>query len=128
MIRSALEMKVDSLTQANEGLMVQNESLEWDVSDHDKLLEESRAEAEVVRHDRDWLLQVGVVRIMDKLIEHPEFTSVVSRIRDVAFVTSEESGRGGLKAELDTSVMILTLVIPCPATLPISMMHYLLLL
>lgn len=39
--------------------------------------------------------------IMDKLIEHLEFTSAVSRIRYVAFVAAEESGRSGLKAEVD---------------------------
>lgn len=36
-----LEMKVGSLTQANKGLMIQNESLERDVSDQDKLLGEA---------------------------------------------------------------------------------------
>lgn len=55
-IRSALEAKVNSLTQANEGLMIQNESLKHNVCDCDKLLEEARAEAEVVRRDKDWLL------------------------------------------------------------------------
>lgn len=34
--RSALEVKVDSLTQVNEGLMIQDESLERDAADHDR--------------------------------------------------------------------------------------------
>lgn len=49
--RSLLRWKVDSLTQANDGLMIQNDILEHDVSDCDKILEEARAEVEVVRHD-----------------------------------------------------------------------------
>lgn len=38
---------------------------------------------------------------MDKIIEDTEFTGVVSRIRHAAFVTGEESGCSGLKAEVD---------------------------
>lgn len=100
-IRYALEAKVDFLTQENEGLMTQNESLERDVCDRDTLLEEARVEAEAVRRDRDWLLQVGFMHIMDKLIEHPKFTIVVSRIRHAAFIASEESDSSGLKVEVD---------------------------
>lgn len=51
--------------------------------------------------DQDWLLQVGVVCIMDKLIEHLEFTSGINRIRHAAFVGGEESGRARLKAYID---------------------------
>ena len=78
-IRSELERKMDYLTQANEGLMIQNESLDQDVSNRDKLLEEARVESEVVRPFRDWLLQVWVVRIMDKVIEH--LSSLVRLVR-----------------------------------------------
>lgn len=69
--RSALEEKMDSLTHYNEGWMIQNESLEHDVVGHDILVEKARADAEALCQDRGWLLQVGVVHIMDKLIEHP---------------------------------------------------------
>nr|KAJ0190434.1 hypothetical protein LSAT_V11C800451160 [Lactuca sativa] len=46
---------------------------------------------ETTRVDRNWLIQVGLVRVMDKLIEHPEFTGGISCIRHAAFVTREES-------------------------------------
>lgn len=92
-IQPALEATVDSLTQANEGLMIQNESLERDVCDRDKLIAGVRVEVEVAQRDWDWLLRVGVVRIMDKLIEHLEFIGAVSRIMHVTFVAGEESGR-----------------------------------
>lgn len=39
---------------------------------------------------------------MDKLIEHPNFTGAMSRIRHAAFLVGEESGRNGLKAEVDS--------------------------
>lgn len=39
---------------------------------------------------------------MDKRIEHPKFIGVVSRIRHVAFVTGEDSGRSALKAKVDS--------------------------
>lgn len=39
--------------------------------------------------------------ILDKLIEHPEFTIIVSRIRHAAFVSGEESDHDGLKVEID---------------------------
>lgn len=45
---------------------------------------------------------MGVVRIMDKLIEHSEFSNAVSQIWHVAFVAGEESYRSGLKAEVDS--------------------------
>lgn len=45
---------------------------------------------------------MGVVHIMDKIIQHPEFTSVVIRIRHVAFVAREESGHNRLNAEVDS--------------------------
>lgn len=82
--------------------MMQNKSLERDVCDSDKFLEEARVEAEVVCHDWDWLLQVGFVRIIYKIIEHLEFTSTISRIRHVAFVFGDESSRSGLKAGMDS--------------------------
>lgn len=41
---------------------------------------------------------------METLIEHPEFTSGISRIRHAAFVAGEESDRAGLKAEIDFGV------------------------
>lgn len=71
-IRSLLEAKVDSLTEA-------------------------------LCRDKDWLLQVGVMCIMDKLNEHMEFTSMVSQIRHAAFFTGEEFGHCGLKADVDSS-------------------------
>lgn len=49
-----------------------------DVNSCDKLIEEIRVEVETLHRDHDWLLQVGVVHIMDKLIENPEFTSGIS--------------------------------------------------
>lgn len=69
--------------------------MEHNVCDRDKLLEEARAEVEAARHDRDWPLWVGVVHIMDKLIEHPQFTGVVSQIMHVMFFDGEESGHSG---------------------------------
>lgn len=98
-VRALLVTKVDSLVYSNERLMVQNEILEQDVVDCNKLVEEIRAEMEALHQDRDWLLRVGVVRIMDKLIKHLEFTGRVSRIRHVAFIVGEEPVRVGLKLE-----------------------------
>lgn len=80
--------------------MIPKERLEQDVCNCDKcdnLIADARAEADAAQQDRDWLLRVGVIHIMDKLIEHPEFTGTVSRIRHAMFVTGEESGRSGLK-------------------------------
>lgn len=57
-------------------------------------------EMESLRVDRDWLLHVAVVRVMDKLTEHLVFTDGVIRIWHVAFVTGEESRRSSLKAEI----------------------------
>lgn len=97
-----MEAKIDSLTHANEGLMIQNDILERDVCDHDELLAEARDEAEANMHDRDLLLCVGVVRIMEKLIEHAEFTGAVIRIRYTVFVVGEESECSRLKAKVDS--------------------------
>nr|KAJ0209428.1 hypothetical protein LSAT_V11C400206260 [Lactuca sativa] len=88
-VRSVLEGQVESLTQANEGLMIQNESLEWDLADREW-------ELEVLRGDRKVLLQVGFVRIMDRLLEHPEFIGGISQIRHAAFVAREESVDAGM--------------------------------
>lgn len=51
---------------------------------------------------RDWLLHVGVVCIMDNLIEHLKFTIRFSQIRYAAFVVGEEFGHVGLKADIDS--------------------------
>ena len=93
-VRSVLEGQVESLTQANEGLMIQNESLDRDLADRER-------ELEVLNADRSWLLQVGFVHVMDKLLKHPEFTGGISRIRHAAFVVGEESGWANLKAQVD---------------------------
>lgn len=101
-VRSALEVKLDALTQSNEGLMIQNESLERNVGDHDKLIVDARAEAGAARCGWDWLLRVGVIHIMYKLIEHPEFTGDVSQIRHATFVVGEESCHSCLKAVMES--------------------------
>lgn len=44
---------------------------------------------------------MGVVRIMEKLIEHLEFIGVVSQIRYTTFVSGDESERSTLKVEVD---------------------------
>ncbi|CAH1414366.1 unnamed protein product [Lactuca virosa] len=55
-----------------------------------------QASTDVVHRDLDWLVRVGVVRIVDKLIEHPSFTKAVSLIRHFAFVDGAESVRNSL--------------------------------
>ena len=75
----------------NEGLMIQVESLERDVVDRDKLVSSLQADVCAARRDLDWLLQIGVVRIVDKLIEHPDFTNAISLIRHAAYVAGVES-------------------------------------
>lgn len=81
--------------------MIQNESLERDLSDRDWELDAMHVELESLRVDHDWLLHVSVVRVMDKLIEHLEFIGGVGWIPYVAFVASEESGRPDQKAKID---------------------------
>lgn len=93
-VRSTLEAQVESLTQTNEGLMIQNESLEFNLVNRER-------ELEALRVDRSWLLQVGLVRVIDKIIEHPEFTGDISRILHVAFVAGEVSRWASLKAQVD---------------------------
>lgn len=99
-VRSSLEARVDVLNQSNEGLMIHNESLERDIFDHDRQLDVMRVELESLCADRDWLLHVGVVRVMNELIKHPEFTCGVSQIRHAAFVANEEFRHANLKAEI----------------------------
>lgn len=60
-VRSTLEANVDSLTQVNEGLVIQVESLERDVVEHDRMVTALQASADVAQRDLDWLLQVGLV-------------------------------------------------------------------
>lgn len=85
------------------GFMIPKERLEQDVYNCDNLIADAHAKADAAQQDRDWLLRVGVIHIMDKLIEHPEFTGTMSRIKHAMFVTGEESGRSGLKVEVDSS-------------------------
>lgn len=98
-VRVVLDSKVHALTQVNEGLMIQNESLERDIADRDKLIATIQADVEATRCDLDWLLRVGLVRVVDKLVEHPDFTGVMSLIHHSAFVAGVESSRSGLMSE-----------------------------
>lgn len=54
-VRAMLDTKLDSLVQANEELIIQNESQERVVVDYDRLVEEIRDEMEALRKDCDWL-------------------------------------------------------------------------
>lgn len=54
-----------------------------------------------VTKDIKWVLRVGVVRIMDKLIEHAEFANGVHQIYHIYFVVGEELVCTGLKARID---------------------------
>lgn len=95
-VRSGLEAKVDSLSQVNEGLMIQIESLERDAVDRDRMVTDLQLSVNVAQRDLDWLLRVGLVRVVDKLIEHPEFTNAVSVICHSAFVVIADSVRSAL--------------------------------
>lgn len=64
--RAILEAKVDSLTQVNEGLMIQVECLERDAADRDKLISSLQSDLDASRQDLDWLVHVGVALIIDK--------------------------------------------------------------
>ncbi|CAI9290034.1 unnamed protein product [Lactuca saligna] len=64
-------------------------------------LADRKRELEVLRADRSWLLHVGLMRIMEKLLEHPEFTGGISRIHHAAFVAGEESGWASFKTQVD---------------------------
>lgn len=81
--------------------MIQNECLERDVVERDKLIEDVSEKLGVVSRDLDWLLCVGVVRVMDKLIEHHEFASGVHRICHATFIVGKKARRVGFKAEID---------------------------
>lgn len=107
-VSSALEAKVDSLTQINEGLMIQVESLERDVADRDRLITALQVSANATQRDLDWLLQAGLVRVVDMLIEHPDFTSVVSLICHSAFVVRAESVRSTLASVGPENLVIST--------------------
>ena len=96
----SLERKVDSLTQINEGLMIHNENLERNIANRDKLVARVQVDVEATQYDLDWMLCVGVIQIVDKLIEHAEFTGVVSIIRHAAFVAREEFGHCNLRSEM----------------------------
>ena len=50
-----------SLSQVNEGLMIQVESLERDATDHDRVVADLQSKVNVVRRDLNWLLRVGLV-------------------------------------------------------------------
>lgn len=91
--RSALEVKVDSLTHVSKGLMIQVESLEHDIVDHDRVATVLQESVDAVCHDLDWLVRVSLLRSVEKLIEHPGFRNSMSFIRNSAFVVGAESIR-----------------------------------
>lgn len=117
-VRSVLESKVDALTQVKEGLMIQNESLERDVIDRNKLIATIQANAEATRCDLDWLLCVGLILVVDKLVEHPDFTSVVSLIRHSSFVVGSESSRSGFMSKIGSSSVNPNVGAPQPESVP----------
>ncbi|CAH1412852.1 unnamed protein product [Lactuca virosa] len=69
----------------------------------------TQSDLDASRQDLDWLVRVGVVRIVDKLIEHLDFTNVISLIRHAAFVAGIESvhktsaGAGGGDVGVDAA-------------------------
>lgn len=80
-------------------MIIQNESLEYDVAGRNRLIATIQADVEATRCDLDWLLRVGLVRVVDKLVEHPDFTGIMSLICHSAFVAGVESSRSGLMFE-----------------------------
>lgn len=52
-IRSGLEAKVDSLSQANEGLMIQVKSFERDAADRDRVIADLHSSINIVQCDLD---------------------------------------------------------------------------
>lgn len=44
---------------------------------------------------------MGVVRIMEKMIDHPKFANDIHRIRHIFFIVGEVSSLASLKLEID---------------------------
>lgn len=93
-----MEGMVDLLNHTNVGIMIHNEILQREVLDRDKLLDQTRVELGMVHMDSQWILHVGVVQIMDKLIEKSDFANGVRRIKHIYFAIGEKSNCDDLKA------------------------------
>lgn len=88
-----VDVKLDDTLQQNEALITQVESLEKELLDKVKLWLDREAELSRLRNDLDWLVKDGIVRIVDKVIELPDFLQGAGRIKNMCFAAGEESGR-----------------------------------
>ncbi|CAH1425288.1 unnamed protein product [Lactuca virosa] len=97
---SNVEAKLDDTLQKNKALSIRVESLEKELLDKEKLLLDRKVEVSQVGSDEDCLVKEGVVRIVDKVIEFPEFLQIFGQIKHICFAAGEESGREALRKEV----------------------------
>ncbi|CAH1417950.1 unnamed protein product [Lactuca virosa] len=99
-LRSNLLTKNWNCWLKNEALSIRVESLERELLDKEKLLLDRKAELSQLGGNLDWLVKDGIVRIVDKVIELPNFLQGVGQINNMCFDAGEELGRELLRKEI----------------------------
>lgn len=97
---ATLDGSVERFSQRIEVLVDEKTMLEDQVEDVSRLLEGEGMRRKVVQDDLKWLLQKGVVRVVDRVVESTEFSLGVRRMKVASMATEVEGGKQVIREEI----------------------------
>ncbi|KAI3518420.1 hypothetical protein L1887_07148 [Cichorium endivia] len=98
---SSTQERLDKVSEENEALMIRAESFDAESCEKDRLLEEGAAALAKAEGDLRWVVEEGMVRVVEKVFMIPELIHGVNRIRLTSFIEGEDAGRRALRQELN---------------------------
>ncbi|KAI3504146.1 hypothetical protein L1887_32691 [Cichorium endivia] len=98
---SGTQERLDKVSEENEALMIRAESFDAESCEKDRLLEEGAAALAKAEGDLRWVVEEGMVRVVEKVFKIPELIHGVNRIRRTSFIAGEDAGRRALRQELN---------------------------
>ncbi|CAH1423277.1 unnamed protein product [Lactuca virosa] len=86
--------------QKNEALSIRVEIMERKLLENDKMLIDTKEFAAKLEFHLNWVVNEGVVRVVDKVIELLEFIHGISLIKNICWDVGEESSLESVKREV----------------------------
>ncbi|KAI3691520.1 hypothetical protein L2E82_49883 [Cichorium intybus] len=98
---ASTQERLDKVSEENETLMIRTESFDAEACEKDRMLEEGAAALAKVEGDLKWVVEEGMVRVVEKVFMIPELIHSVNRIRRTSYIAGEDAGRRTLRQELN---------------------------
>ncbi|CAH1413281.1 unnamed protein product [Lactuca virosa] len=95
-----LDMEVDRLSQQVQCLEANKGTLEGCLRQQSEHMESEALKRNTLEEDLAWVLQKGVIRVVDRVIESGDFSLGIRRMKSACVVAGMESGKEAVRKQL----------------------------